>query len=599
MKKYSFFGNLLFMMKKAWKNSRMAVLLTAFSVPFSIALPFLLTLLSSKTVKYATEGVAETKLILLISVLMLAITAATLLLRVINSFLPKYSLINRTKLGLEIKESVARTDYVNLENNDYNAMRNQAQQAVGSNAGIAESIFGKMALFLTNTIGIVLYSALIFRLSPIIILVLAVSTVLLYYVGKINVRWIQKNKTQWYEIDRKKQYILGKLGGFGTAKDVKLYGVSAWFYKIYMLLLGQRIKWSRKSEMRTGGIDILSAFITLLRDGLAYGLLIYKISKGNLSASEFVFYFTLIGQYSVYIYGIMNGCIDLYRSSLCISDVRNFLDYKSVMNHGKGADIFQSAPEIEFHDVCFRFPNSDALILDHISFKIKRGEKIALVGVNGAGKTTLIKLVCGLFISTDGYISVDGRNISEYNIEEYYSKISAVFQDIYTLPMSIEENIAGFRADIDYERLNTAIEKAGLKDKIDSLPDGMRTKLDKTLFKDATELSGGERQKLAMARALYKESPIVILDEPTAALDPIAEEKVYRIYYSLSDKTTSIFVSHRLASTRFCDRIFYMENGRILEEGTHESLMRDNGKYAAMFHAQSRYYTGDFKEAAE
>lgn len=599
MKKYSFFGNLRFMMKKAWKNSRMAVLLTAFSVPFSIALPFLLTLLSSKTVEYTTEGVAETKLLLLISVLMLAITAATLLLRVINSFLPKYSLINRTKLGLEIKESVARTDYVNLENSDYNAMRNQAQQAVGSNAGIAESIFGKMALFLTNTIGIVLYSALIFRLSPIIILVLAVSTVLLYYVGKINVRWIQKNKTQWYEIDRKKQYILGKLGGFGTAKDVKLYGVSAWFYKIYMLLLGQRIKWSRKSEMRTGGIDILSAFITLLRDGLAYGLLIYKISKGNLSASEFVFYFTLIGQYSVYIYGIMNGCIDLYRSSLCISDVRNFLDYKSVMNHGKGADIFQSAPEIEFHDVCFRFPNSDALILDHISFKIKRGEKIALVGVNGAGKTTLIKLVCGLFISTDGYISVDGRNISEYNIEEYYSKISAVFQDIYTLPMSIEENIAGFRADIDYERLNTAIEKAGLKDKIDSLPDGMRTKLDKTLFKDATELSGGERQKLAMARALYKESPIVILDEPTAALDPIAEEKVYRIYYSLSDKTTSIFVSHRLASTRFCDRIFYMENGRILEEGTHESLMRDNGKYAAMFHAQSRYYTGDFKEAAE
>ena len=595
MKKYSFFGNLRFMMKKAWKNSRMAVLLTAFSVPFSIALPFLLTLLSSKTVKYATEGVAETKLILLISVLMLAITAATLLLRVINSFLPKYSLINRTKLGLEIKESVARTDYVNLENSDYNAMRNQAQQAVGSNAGIAESIFGKMALFLTNTIGIVLYSALIFRLSPIIILVLAASTVLLYYVGKINVKWIQKNKTQWYEIDRKKQYILGKLGSFGAAKDVKLYGVSAWFYKIYMSLLGQRIKWSRKSEMRTGGIDILSAFITLLRDGLAYGLLIYKISKGNLSASEFVFYFAIIGQYSVYIYGIMNGCIDLYRSSLCISDVRNFLDYKNVMNHGKGADIFQSAPEIEFHDVCFSFPNSESLILDHISFKIKRGEKIALVGINGAGKTTLIKLVCGLFIPTDGYISVDGKNISEYNIEEYYSKISAVFQDIYTLPMSIEENIAGFRADIDYERLNAAIEKAGLKDKIDSLPDGLRTKLDKTLFKDATELSGGERQKLAMARALYKESPIVILDEPTAALDPIAEEKVYRIYHSLS----SIFVSHRLASTRFCDRIFYMENGRILEEGTHESLMRDGGKYAEMFHAQSQYYTGDFKEAAE
>ena len=592
--KYSMVNNILYIIHKSWRNCKKAIILTALMVPFSVILPLLTTLLLTKTVEYATEGASTLQAIIMIFSIMLCILISTLVLRITNSYLSKYSLINRTKMGLEIKESVSRTDYINLENSEYNKMRNNAQQAIGNNSSIAESIFNKLGLFGINIIGLITYSTLIFSLSPLIVIVLLITTVLLYFVGRINADWIQKNKVNWYEIDRKKGYILSSVGSFRNAKDIKLYGISSWFSSLYDTLLGKRMSWGRKYEKRAGSVDFLNALVTFIRDAVAYGFLIYKIAQGNLSASEFVFYFSLIGQYSLYILGIIDGYIDLYRSTLCISDVRDFLNYKSVMNHGEGAEIFDSAPEIEFQNVSFAFSNSDLPVLKNLSFTIHAGEKIALVGANGAGKTTLVKLICGLFLPSDGRILVDGKEITQYNIEKYYSKIAAVFQDIFTLPMSIEENIAGFHSKIDTKKLNTAISDSGLDDKIKTLPNGAKTKLDKTLFPDATDLSGGERQKLAIARAIYKKAPVVILDEPTAALDPIAEMNIYNTYNSFSQNATSIFVSHRLASTRFCDKIFFMENGEIIEVGNHDTLMEKGGKYAEMFEIQSHYYKNDF-----
>ena len=196
--------------------------------------------------------------------------------------------------------------------------------------------------------------------------------------------------------------------------------------------------------------------------------------------------------------------------------------------------------------------------------KIRKGEKLAIVGANGAGKTTLVKLLCGFYYPTEGNIKLNGHEISEYNIEAYYSLISAVFQDIYLLPVTIAEFVSSSENEIDREKVTDVISQAGLEDKVKALPNGIDSKLMKGVFDDSIEMSGGEKQKLMLARALYKDAPIIVLDEPTAALDPIAENKLYLKYSELTANKTSVYISHRLASTRFFFFFIYLENGRIV-----------------------------------
>ncbi len=213
------------------------------------------------------------------------------------------------------------------------------------------------------------------------------------------------------------------------------------------------------------------------------------------------------------------------------------------------------------------------------------------MGRNGAGKTTLVKLLSGLYQPSDGNIQINDTNIKEYNRDEYYSIISPVFQDIYLFPVSIAQNVALCEdSEINQNKLSQAIQFAGLQNKIDSLPNGQNTVLLKSVVDDAIELSGGEKQKLALARALYKDGLLLILDEPTAALDPIAENDIYLKYNEFARDKTSIFISHRLASTRFCDRILFLDEGKIIETGSHDELMALNGKYAEIFNMQSHYY---------
>jgi len=246
---------------------------------------------------------------------------------------------------------------------------------------------------------------------------------------------------------------------------------------------------------------------------------------------------------------------------------------------------------IEFKDITFRYAGSESNVIEKFNLKIGKGEKLAIVGVNGAGKTTLIKLLCGLYHPSSGEILVNGNNICKYNRDEYYSILSAVFQDIYIMPISIAKNIALCKEEkIDRKRVLQCLKLAGLKDKIDTFTKGIDTKLMKSMNQTATDLSGGELQKLVLARALYKNAPIIILDEPTAALDPIAENELYLKYGDLTKDRTSIFISHRLSSTRFCDRIVFLHKGNIAELGSHDELMKLKGKYAQMFEIQSHYY---------
>ncbi len=267
------------------------------------------------------------------------------------------------------------------------------------------------------------------------------------------------------------------------------------------------------------------------------------------------------------------------------------------VKRGFGAAYAGKAPEVTFSHVSFTYPGAETETLKDVNIVIRPGEKVALVGCNGAGKTTLIKLLCGMYEPSRGEIFLDGKPASRCPLEEWYRLFSVVFQDIGVIPATIVENVAACApVDADRERVAQCLEQAGLKNMVENLPHGMDTYLRKEMFKEGVNLSGGETQKLLLARAIYREAPVLVLDEPTAALDAIAENQLYLRYNELTRGRTSLFISHRLSSTQFCDRILMLEGGRIVEQGSHRELMEKKGAYYQLFQIQSHYYQNDRTE---
>ena len=248
------------------------------------------------------------------------------------------------------------------------------------------------------------------------------------------------------------------------------------------------------------------------------------------------------------------------------------------------------ACELKLEHVSFRYPGAEEDTIHDLDLTVRPGEKLAIVGLNGAGKTTLVKLLCGLFDPTEGRVLLNGVNVRDFNRREYYGLFSAVFQEFSILDVTVAENIAQTNENIDTQKLWDCIEKAGLTQTIQKLPKGLDTHVGREVYLDGVLFSGGQTQRLMLARALYKDGAILLLDEPTAALDPLAENDIYQKYKDMTAGKTSLFISHRLASTRFCDRIIFIADGRITEEGTHDQLLARGGAYARLFEIQSRYY---------
>ena len=248
----------------------------------------------------------------------------------------------------------------------------------------------------------------------------------------------------------------------------------------------------------------------------------------------------------------------------------------------------------------YRYSGATTDAVSHLSLKLHPGEKLAVVGLNGAGKTTFIKLLCRLYNPTEGYITLNGVDIQNYSREEYYRLFSPVFQNVEVFAFPIEENVSMKTPEkTEAEAVVAAVKEAGLEEKIFALPENIKTQLLKIVDENGVDFSGGEKQKLALARALYKNAPVVVLDEPTSALDAIAEQRLYESFDKMIGEKSAVYISHRLASTRFCDRIAMFEGGTIIELGTHDALMEKNGAYAHMFEVQAQYYQENAGEEAE
>ncbi|MGL4374118.1 MAG: ABC transporter ATP-binding protein, partial [Turicibacter sp.] len=320
----------------------------------------------------------------------------------------------------------------------------------------------------------------------------------------------------------------------------------------------------------------------------------------GLSMGDYSMYFSTIGNFANLMKSVMDDIAFIRVQNLYINGFRDFLELNDEEQVKNPKEMPTTLPfEIEFKNVAFKYPNADRYVYENLNLKITPGQRLAIVGINGAGKTTFVKLLTRLYQPTSGEILLNGININEFDQATYFKLFSVVFQDIQVLGFSVAENVSAASSEsLDEERVKESLTQAGLYEKIQSLSKGMDTPLLKVLEDDGVELSGGQNQKLALARALYKNGEIVVLDEPTAALDPIAESQIYENFNNLIGNKTAIYISHRLSSTRFCDAIAFFEKGEILEYGTHEQLLASGGKYAQMYLIQSQYYVqADVKEA--
>ena len=379
---------------------------------------------------------------------------------------------------------------------------------------------------------------------------------------------------------------------FDYAKDIRVFSMKNWLLQkqkdIYTDFMKQ-IKKQRLEWLRHSFIYCSSGVLT---SSVMYYILITQVLKENVSIGNFTLYLGLCSAFSSALSDFYEGVGRLIEAANQTDDYRTFMaldteeegDYLDTQILGKNYSF-------EFKNVSFRYQGAREDTLKNVNLTFPAGEKLAVVGQNGAGKTTFIKLLLRLYDVTDGEILVNGINVNRFRRTDYYQLFAPVFQNVelYAFPMA--ENVSmKTPEETDRQRAEECLIRAGMKEKLETLKKGAETELLKIIYEDGVDLSGGEKQKLALARALYKDAPLVVLDEPTAALDPLAEAQLYQSFDKIIADKSAVYISHRLSSTRFCDRIIMMIDGRIVEYGTHEELMKRGGEYAKMFRIQAQYY---------
>ena len=591
--KYSKIGCLVWAIKNLWRLDKSFVFFIFASVPVAVISP----LFSSYFSKYIIDSIGAGKPFSDLVCIVAFFIAASLTLDILSSFINTRCHSRRYyPTGVYQSEMGyvhdCKTDYENTEKQDYKKISGYAWRDASSGNCALEFIWTDLSGALIHLLGIATYASLLAIIDPIVLAVVIIVSIISYFTTLWQNKYYEKHKHLWEKESRKAGYLGGLSENLQVAKDIKLYGLEAWLGKMMSDYRAHIIMWNKRCRLRGLWASILAGLMTLIQNGVAYVVLIGMLLAGDLSVGDFVFYFGIVGSVAGFLHGIVGDVAKLNKRADKIAYYREFYDYPNKFNHGKGCELPTGAVTIELRDVWYKYDGAEDFTLKGIDLTLHAGESLALVGVNGAGKTTLVKLICGLYRPTKGEILVNGKHIDEYNIDEYYSMISAVFQKIDPICFTMFEYVAS--ADINRptarEDAVTAMKLAGIWEKIESLENGIDTHLMKGIYDDGVDLSGGEMQKLVLARAIYKNGSVLVLDEPTAALDPIAENNLYLQYRELTLGKTSVYISHRFASTRFCDRIVLLEGGIIKESGTHDELMKQNGRYAYMFGVQAKYY---------
>lgn len=573
----------------------------------SIFLIFLLV-----TTTFLTMALPSTAIWLLINEIyftktLLIIFSYTLLLIVLNFFIQQmnlnsmhYNAYLRLSLGMEIDYKILDTDFINIDSQSNKNKIEKALVAVYQNHDIGFTALTEGSrTFIVNIICLIIYLLISAKLNILIMLLLIISPIFSLYASNKNIKWLEKNKDNWVKYDKKIRYLKTQTTDLKNGKDIRLYKIQHWFVDLYYNLVNLRVSWYDKEYKRYFLVQLIDRIVFLVQSIIVYSYLLYKVTNG-MDIATFTLYLGVVSGISTFIRTSFDKYAYMQKNNVSVNDYISYINTPDISNRDEGKEIPKcNTYEIRFENVSFKYPDTDEYLFENLNLTIKKGEKLALVGANGAGKTTFIKLLCGLYTPDNGDIYINDINIKDINIKKYYDLFSIAFQEIFAFAFTIAQNVTCTNnEDIDFEKVSTCLEMAGLKEKIESLPNGVNTNMLKEFDDEGIVFSGGEMQKLMLARALYKDSPIIILDEPTAALDPIAESDMYEKYNSFIDNKTSIFISHRLSSTRFCHRILFMKDGKLIEDGTHDELMNLKGEYANMFEIQSHYYQKEVEDYA-
>ena len=586
-------------------KAAVSVLLLSF---VAISLP----LLNARLPKLVLQGLEERwelrrfAAVLLLLVAVLAV--ANMLQAALKAYMRRMQGPFEDDFNLRLLKKRLRVDYEILESRQFNEDAHAVYDSLYRPHSVVRDGSMIWQQSLTAAGGLLLYGLILLRQSPLVPLLVLVPALLVFLLKRKAMRRDHELRPAADEAARKMRYVEERGWDLQAGKDIRMYDLGGWLLGIL------------KRERKTGetnvrlwengyfAANLCDAFLCFVRDAGAYLYFILQIVQGSLPVSDFVWYISVVASCQQACSAFLENVELLGRLSFDYSRLRLFLESgEGDIFQGTGAGAERSGKKvgtdsasssrgkeavgIELEHVSFTYPGSRVPTLKDLNLTIRPGEKIALEGLNGAGKSTLVKLLCGLYRPTSGTIRVGGRPLSSFGREEYFSMIAAVFQDVKLLPLTIAQNVASDNGeDIDRQRVRQCLSLAGLWEMVDGLPQKEDTPLGRGVLDDGIDLSGGERQKVWMARAFYKEASILILDEPTAALDPIAENEIYTGFHEIIGNKTALFISHRLSACRFSKEILVFENGNVVQRGSHEELAEQEGLYRRMWQAQAQYY---------
>lgn len=592
--KYTIAQNAAYAIRLAWKHSKLLLVLPAVSAALGIITNLVQLYIAPVIMDKVEQAVPLMELLGTICLF----TLALLVTQCLKTYLERIKHIGHMRLQDVLSVAILRhgcmTSYPNQLDPQFRGKQNDALRATTGDSSFGiYSVFPQIMALLSAVIGFVLYLLIMQKLNALLVIAVVVTTALGYMAGKQASEWEYRHREESIDIRLRRNYVINLAMANEMPKDIRLFGMQAWLDDIYSGIVSAWRSFCARRDRRYLAAKLVDVAMTVARNAIAYVFLIRMAINGQLTASQFLLYFSAVTGFTSWITTILNSTAALHKSSQQICEFRAFFEWPEPFKFERGKPVSKAdfdRYELKLDDVSFRYPGAQNDTISHMDLTIHPGEKLAIVGLNGAGKTTLIKLLSGLLDPTRGRVLLNGQDIRQFNRRNYYTLFTAVFQDFSRLQATIAQNVAQSTTNIDEQRLRFCVEQAGLTAAISDLAQGVDTMLGRTISDNGVELSGGQLQRLMLARALYKDAPILLLDEPTAALDPIAENDIYQKYSTMTAGRTSIYISHRLASTRFCDRILFLADGRIAEEGPHEALMALGGRYCDLFNVQSKYY---------